>query len=275
VSGIVQKVTGETEVGAPYEGFLSASGCANLILHNCRIDGRKVYHKIGSAGSRVAMGSYGYSANGMVNFRMTGCRMDDIHDRSRWGVIGTNFMKNILLEDCELSRMDVHQGVSGDFFIRRTKLGHQGLNAIGRGRLFIEDSTLHGSSLISFRDDYGATWEGEVLIRNSRWITPRSNAVMFGTKNDGTHDFGYPCFMPRLIRIEGLVVEDSNHGSSHKGITFFADPLNGSKKERPYPVRLTERLEVSGLKTTSGLPPRVSQNPEVEQAIEVVFKDGR
>jgi hypothetical protein len=86
------------------------------------------------------MGTYGYSAGLVVNFRMLGCRMDKIDDRSRWGVIGSNFMKNILLEDCVLSRMDVHQGVSGSYIIRRCTLGYAGLNAAG-GRLVSRSDT--------------------------------------------------------------------------------------------------------------------------------------
>ncbi len=275
IDAVTLKVTGETDVGSPYRGFLSASRCAYVTLRNCRIDGRKTFYKLGNDGkTTVPMGTYGYSANGVVHFRMIACKMDDIHDRTRWGIIGTNFMKYILLEDCELSRMDVHQGVSGDFIVRRTTLGHAGFNVIGRGRLIVEDSTLHGGHLINFRQDYGSTWEGDVLIRNSRWITRSPSAVMFGFNNDGTHDFGYPCFMPSLIRIEGLVVEDEKHGKNHKGISFFANPLPGAQKDRPFPIRLTERIEVSGLETTSGKPPRVGSNPKVAEVIRVESVSG-
>jgi hypothetical protein len=34
---------------------------------------------------------------------------------------------------------------------------------------------------------------------------------------------------------------------------------------------LTERLEVRGLRTASGLPPRVCDNPEVAKAVKVVI----
>ena len=101
---------------------------------------------------------------------MINCRMNHINDRTRWGVIGSNFCKNILLEDCTLSRMDTHMGVSGTYVIRRCTLGYMGLNAIGRGLLTVEDSTLYGNALINFRSDYGSTWEGDVVIRNCRWI---------------------------------------------------------------------------------------------------------
>ena len=57
------------------------------------------------------MGSYDYNTNNVVNFRMINYRMNHICDRTRWGVIGSNFCKNILLEDCTLSRMDTHMGV--------------------------------------------------------------------------------------------------------------------------------------------------------------------
>lgn len=236
------------------------------------IDGRKTYQKIGNAGKTVAMGTYGYSATLVADFRMSHCRMgNDILDRSRWGVVATNFMKNFTVEDCALSRVDVHMGVSGSYIIRRSTLGHAGLNAIGRGRLIVEDSTLHGNHLISLRSDYGSTWEGEVLIHNSRWVPPKGNPVMFGMQNDGMHDFGYPCFMPRLIRIDGLFVDDSKHSKKYEGVAFFSDPIGSSRNKRPFPYQLTEKLEVRGLKTASGMPPVISDNPEVTKAITVVL----
>lgn len=274
IDGVTHRVTGESGAGHPYSGFLSANRCARVVLRNCVIDGRKFYRKIGSAGKPVPMGTYGYGANLVVDFRMIGCRQgNDIHDRSRWGVMGTNFMKNFLIEDCVLSRVDVHQGVSGSFVIRGSTLGHAGINAIGRGRLIVEDTTSHGRSLISFREDYGSTWDGEVLIRNSRWSPPgggSSRPVMFRMRNDGTHDFGYPCSMPRVIRIHGLFVDDSGGGENFKGITFFSNPFGSSPDRQPFPYRLTERLEIRGLETTSGHPPRVSDHPPLAEAVKVV-----
>jgi hypothetical protein len=275
IDGVTHRVTGETDVGHPYSGFLTVQKCANVTLRNCSIDSRKTYQAIGRAGKPVSMGSYGYNASLVVNFRMSNCTMENINDSSRWGVIGSNFMKNILLEDCVLSRMDVHQGVSGNYIIRRTTLGHQGLNAIGRGHLIVENSTLYGPYLISFREDYGSTWEGDVLIRNSRWI-PNAGAVaspvMFWLGNDGQHDFGYPCFMPRDIRIDGLFVDDSNHPGDYQGLTFFKDPIGPSRDQRPFPYALTKELTVRGLKTASGLPPHICANPVVTQAITVVME---
>jgi hypothetical protein len=274
VDGVTHRVTGEADSGQPYRGFLSAEKCARVMFRNCVIDGRKVYQKIGNAGKPVAMGTYGFNGNLVVDFRMTGCRNgNDIHDRGRWGVIGTNFMKNILLENCVLSRMDVHQGVSGTYIVRDTTLGHAGLNAIGRGHLIVENSTLHGRHLVSFREDYGSTWDGDVTIRNCRWIPPGETTTrleMFGMRNDGAHDFGYPCSMPRVIRIDGMAIGDPERPDGYGGISFFGDPTGPSRDKRPFPYHLTERLEVSGLRIAGDIKPSVSSNPELAKAVTVI-----
>ncbi len=269
IHGVTHHVTGEGDHGQPYNGFLEANRCAKIMFRDCVIDARKTYSKDAGKGQTVPMGSYGYRADLVVDFQMKGCRMgNDIHDRSRWGVTGTNFMKDILLEDCELSRMDVHQGVSGSYIIRRTTLGHAGLNAIGRGKLIVEDSILHGRSLIRFRQDYGSTWDGTVLIRNSRWLPPGkgSTLTMFDMSNDGMHDFGYPCSMPSVITFDGLTVEDSNF----KELLFFGNPNGKSVEKRPFPYRFTERIEIKNLKTASGAEPRVSTDLDLMEAVKVI-----
>jgi hypothetical protein len=278
VDGITLAITGEGEFGHPYNGFLRARQAANITFRNCRLDGRKVYTTIGAAGAPVKMGTYSYRADLVVNFRMLNCRMDEtaIHDTTRWGVVATNFMKNVLLEDCVLSRMDVHQGVSGGYVIRRTVLGHQGLQAVGRGLLLVEDSAIHCRSLISFRTDYGSTWDGDVVVRNTRWAPPRGGGgrpVMFAASNDGTHDFGYPCSLPETIRIEGLFVDDAwTKESDTPGVAFFGDLLGEPRGDRPFPYQLTKRIEVSELTTASGITPVVSSNVEVEAAVSVVVR---
>lgn len=275
VEGLTHHIIGETDVGHPYNGFLSVSRCANVTLRDCFVTGHKVYKTIGAAGKPVSMGTYDLSANEVVNFTMIGVRMDNICDPTRWGVIGTNFCKNILLENCTLSRMDTHQGVSGTYTIRGCTLGHAGLNAIGRGRLTIENSTLNGRTLLSLRGDYGSTWEGTVVIRNSRWIPGCGAPVqpyLLGASNDGQHDFGYPCFMPREITIDGLVIDDKNHPKDYQGPYLFADP-DGSgsfERNRPFPYRLTEKVTIRNVTTASGRKLRTSSDAAFNSRVRVV-----
>ena len=204
--------------------------------------------------------------------------MNHITDRTRWGVIGSNFCKNILLEDCHLSRMDTHMGVSGTYVIRRSTLGHMGLNAIGRGRLILEDSTLYGNALISFRSDYGSTWEGQVEIRNCRWIPAcgeERQPHMINVANDGMHDFGYPCSMPEEVTVDGLFVDDTSTPDGYEGMYYFTDSDNfydgvndiSLSQERPFPYTPCRKLSVRGLETASGLKPRISPNEELNAGV--------
>jgi len=277
VVGLTHYVVGETAVGHPYSGFIVVRQCANVVLRDCFATGHKIYSTIGSAGRPVRMGSYDYTANNVVHFTMIGCRMNHICDRTRWGVIGSNFCKNILLEDCTLSRMDTHMGVSGSYTIRRCTLGHMGLNAIGRGVLTVEDSTVYGRSLVSFRGDYGSTWEGELVIRNCRWVPAcgdESWPHLIGVRNDGMHDFGYPCSMPREITVDGLFVDDGNHPAGYHGLYLFTDPDDAGFADpatlpavRPFPYARCQTVRVRGLSTASGKRPQVSPNAELQRAL--------
>ncbi|MFW5870260.1 MAG: hypothetical protein ACOCVL_01205, partial [Candidatus Sumerlaeota bacterium] len=180
-----------------------------------------------------------------------------------------------------LSRMDTHMGVSGEYTIRRCKLGHMGLNAIGRGLLTVEDSILHGNALINFRSDYGSTWQGDLVIRDSRWIPSCGDTTwphMINCSNDGTHDFGYTCTMPREISIDGLFVDDNNHPPDYQGIYLFSDPDDGVEQttppaERPFPYVPCQKVRIRGLKTASGKKPRISPNDELEKSITVIEED--
>ena len=284
VDGLTHYVVGETSVGHPYSGFISVHQCANITLRNCFATGHKIYSTIGAAEKPVNMGSYDYNANNVVNFRMINCRMNHITDRTRWGVIGSNFCKNILLEDCTLSRMDTHMGVSGTYVIRRCTLGWMGLNAIGRGKLTIEDSTLYGNSLVSFRRDYGSTWEGDLFIRNCRWVPACGDPClphMINVSNDSMHDFGYPCSMPREVVIDGLFVDDTNHPEDYQGMYFFTDPdgVNDGvsditpTEKKPFPYELCQKVTVRGLTTISGKKPRLSPSEKISASTVVLAED--
>ena len=54
VDGLTHHVTGETEVGHPYSGFISVSNCANVTLRNCFATGHKTYKTIVRRAGRSA-----------------------------------------------------------------------------------------------------------------------------------------------------------------------------------------------------------------------------
>lgn len=210
VYGLTHLVTGEGDHGAPYAGFLSVSSCADVYVHDCVFTGHYTYKTIGTGGEPVPMGSYDISLGSAANVTFARCsQTTDIHDRRYWGLIGTNFCRDLVFEDCCFSRFDAHQGVT-NCVLRRCTLGWQCLNAIGSGTFLIENTAAHGYALVNLRSDYGSTWDGKIIIRDSTWYPLGSGRAVFAAHNDGTHDFGYTCRLPREVEIDGLTVADEN-----------------------------------------------------------------
>ena len=267
VEGVRHEVTGEGDHGAPYGGFLSISLCANVTVTGCVFTAHKTYRTIGSAGRPVSMGSYDLNANKAVNVSFIGCRQTtDILDSAYWGLFGSNFCKNLLYDDCVFSRFDAHMGVA-NATIRNSRLGYMGINAIGFGTLRVENSTVYGRNFIGLRPDYGSTWEGAFIITNCVFIPAcgrEAEGTLIGGSNPGTHDFGYPCHMPRRIVIDGLKIDDTHHPESYQGPWLFAafNPKNrDASYVEQYPYRVTEEVELRHVQTVSGKALRLSPNP--------------
>jgi hypothetical protein len=267
VEGLEHRVTDEGEHGAPYGGFINVSDCFNVTVADTTLTGHKTYRTIGRAGKPVSMGSYDILVTRALNVSFVDCRQfDDIKDRTRWGIMGSNYSKNLLYERCELSRFDAHQGVA-DATIRDSTLDHAGINAIGSGTFTVENSTVYGTGFINLRSDYGSTWQGEFVIRNCTFVPACGRPVracLIHGSNDGQHDFGYTCYMPERITIDGLHIDDSRHPKGYRGPTILADfnrRFTDATYTEKYPYVRTREVILKDVSTASGKPLRTSTNP--------------
>jgi len=88
--------------------------------------------------------------------------------------------------------------------------------------------------------------------------------VLIGGRHSGQHNFGYTCYMPRKITIDGLVIHDINPTNNYQGPKIFANfnPAFTSEEfvER-YPYVITEEVEIRNLTIKSGKPLIISDNP--------------
>ncbi len=274
VDGLEHRITGEGDHGAPYGGFIHASNCAYLTVRNALLTGHKTYQTIGAAGVTVSMGSYDIPLNRSLNVSFENCsQTNDITDRSYWGIMGSNYCKNLVYEHCTFSRFDAHMGVA-NATIRNSTLGHQGINAIGSGVFTVENTTIHGRSLINLRSDYGSTWQGEVLIRNCVFVPPgdRRSVALIGGSYSGQHDFGYTCYMPERITIDTLHIDDSNHPEDYQGPAIFADfnpDMTDDSYQELFPYVKTREIMVRNVTITSGKPLRHSDNPVMFKEVKV------
>lgn len=276
VDGLVHHVVGEGEHGAPYSGFIQISDCAAVQVVNSVFTGRKTYRTVGAAGTTVSMGSYDISVNRAVNVSFINCsQTNDINDTEYWGIMGSNFSKNLVFDGCTLSRFDAHQGVA-NATIRNSTLGHMGINAIGSGLFLLENSTVYGRNLINLREDYGSTWEGEVRIRNCVFKPAAGKPVsasLISGYNSGQHDFGYVCHMPARIVIEDLHIDDANHPRGYQGPAIFANfnpAMRDDSYEEPFPYVRTGEVLLHNVTTSSGKPLRISDNPFLFQEVQII-----
>jgi hypothetical protein len=276
VEGLEHRISGEGDQGAPYGGFINIGDCSYVTVKNTVLTGHKTYSTIGAAGKPVSMGSYDLSASRSLNVSFVNCtQTNDINDGTYWGILGSNFCKNMLYDHCTLSRFDAHQGVA-NATIRNSTLGHMGINAIGSGMLLIENSTIRGRSIVNLRSDYGSTWQGELVIRNCVFVPANGkpvHAALISGSYSGQHDFGYICYMPEKITVENLRIDDSGHPENYQGpaiFTNFNPEMTDNTYQEKFPYVKTKEVVLRNVTTASGKAVRISDNPFMFKDVKVI-----
>ena len=279
VDGMANSIIGDGHDGAPDGGFINIASCASVTVRNTILTGHKTYRTIGSAGKSVSMGTYDICINKALNVSFVNCsQTNDIKDRSRWGIMGSNYCKNILLDACSFSRFDAHQGVA-NATIRNSTLGYVGINAIGTGTFTVENCTVYGRSFINLRSDYGSTWQGKFIIRNCVFVPScgrPANASLIAGSYSGQHDFGYTCYMPEQIEIDTLRIDDTNHKKNYRGPAIFSNFNRNFKDDsyiEKYPSVKTREVILKNVTTASGKPLRVSDNSFMFKDVKVTSRE--
>ena len=267
IDGMEHAIVEEPEYHAPYGGFISISNCTGATVQNCKLSGHMTAYTTTRGDTPWSTGTYDVTVTRATNITFRNCKqINDIHDTKRWGIFGSNYSKNITFDTVEFSRFDAHMGVA-NATIKNSVLGHQGINLIGCGTFLVENTKVCGSNFINLRSDYGSTFEGEIIIRNCEYLPrngTRADATLIGGSYSGQHNFGYTCYMPRKITIDGLIINDNNPPNNYRGPKIFADFNSANKNEEyveKYPYIITEEIEIRNLTIKSGKPYSISNNP--------------
>ncbi|MBQ3080147.1 MAG: hypothetical protein IJC48_09170 [Clostridia bacterium] len=273
VDGITHFVTGEPDHGAPYRGFLSIIDSAHITVKNCLFTGHKTYMTIGNASLPVPMGSYDINIDSCADVTFLSCRQTtDIMDKAYWGLIGSNFCRDLTLKDCVFSRFDAHMGVTNCRLINCV-LGYQCINAIGFGTFYVENTRACGRAFINLRSDYGSTWRGDMIIKNSVWQPLTRSLSIFAAENDGTHDFGYECFLPENVLIDGLVIEETGLSDKEAPVYVFNDYLKNTDApdaEKKYLPKEAKRAKIRNIHSSRRI--LLSENEKLFQDTEFICK---
>ncbi|MFD2305969.1 hypothetical protein [Enterococcus termitis] len=203
ITNISQSMIKNTKETAPCAGFLSISNCADVIIENCSISPRKA----------DTVGSYGLKAENTVNLLISGfIGTDYTSDKNAkseyWGVMSGFNMKDTVIENSEMNRVDSHT-YSHNITVRGSKIFGAGMTLSGGGKLSITDSEFYCNDIISLRKDYGSSWNGFLYINNVRHY-PKNMYGLIQASPVPTHDFGYECHLFAKIHVENYYIYHSD-----------------------------------------------------------------
>jgi hypothetical protein len=154
-------------------------------------------------------------------------------------------------------------------------LGSPGINAIGHGQLLVENTEVRGrNNFITFRGDYGSTWDGDVILRNCVLTPPgkRGSIYLFSGNNEGDHDFGYTCHMPETIMVDGFKIKDKHYGNKSRIYVFsnYNRKFKRSDYREQFPIVRTKKVVLKNITTESGQPIQLSENKFMFDAVTLV-----
>ena len=201
----------------PYTGFFYAADAANVTFDSCVMTGHRTYWSTQSDGDVVQQGNYDTQAVRCNNVIWKNCTQSNGHNTKTdeqgytlWGVMASNFCKNITYDGCKLSRFDAHRGVHNVTVIN-SEIG-ECINLVGSGTATFENTTLsrgQNNFFIRLREDYGATWEGDIVIKDCTFVSGSNNTAYVVRADWINWDFGYTCYIPNVY-IDGLSVIEKN-----------------------------------------------------------------
>ena len=136
-----------------------------------------------------------------------------------WGVAGTNSCKNMIYENCKLTRFDAHQGVVNGV-IRNCEIGS--IRLTGGGDMLIEGTKIYNwdiGNTLQLREDYGCTWRGTLTIKDSEIVDVKGNSALTAVivTRSANHDFGYKTYFPNVV-IDNLKI-----GNAKPLVNLFSD----------------------------------------------------
>ena len=262
IRNLTHTVTNEGETGAPYNGIFNISLCSNVMIENAVLTGHKVYALASDPTNKMGTYDISISLANLVTFKNC-TQTNSIVDTEYWGIMGSNYCKNLTYDSCVLSRFDAHKGTHNATIIG-SEIGHQKLSIIGSGVLRVENTIIHGNNVVSLRNDYGSTWDGEMIFKNIVLENTSSTPTLISAAWYN-HDFGYTCHLPSKIEIDGIILA--------KGSTVYVLPSlqNGVNEdtvaghENKNKIVLTESITVKNV----GYNVRISSNTTLFAGVEL------
>ncbi len=227
------KYTGKDVVlmsGVTYTGIINVSFSEGVTVKNCEFQAKMYY----------GSGTYDLNLYNANNVKFIDCIQTNFFDETRgattpnltrcWGVMGSNYCKNLSFNGCRLTRFDAHCGVyNAEMIDCEVAL----IRLIGGGDFTLDGTTFYfhqSGAPIQLREDYGATFNGTVTIKD---CTINSLGEMTGLVSAPTAnwDNGYDTYFPNLV------IDNLQLGNAQTTFNILAKETESYSKSNLYPSR--------------------------------------
>ena len=232
------------DASCPYGGFFYAGYANNVTFDSCVMTCHRHYRH----------GTYDTLAEVANDVTWKNCSQTDPINRfaeGYWSVMASNFVKNLAYDNCVISRFDAHMGVH-NVTIKDSEIGEI-INLVGSGTCHIENTHLSSGDknyFVRLREDYGATWEGDLIIKNCKMsVKDNATAAYLVRANWNSHYYGYPCYIPNIY-VDGFEIYYLN-GNKFSGNFYIFKKMTDSSLDFRYdeinPINVPETITLKNI----------------------------
>ena len=230
---LYEQVTPEGNIvmaGMGYSSFYSLASCTDVLIKDCVMTGRRNYR---TTTNRSMTGTVDMAMGKCCNILVDGCKQSnfwitvdpetyEITTSSEytpgavpgmsfvevygkriklcWGVMSSNYCKNMEYRNSTLSRFDAHAPIVNG------KIVNCNINDIelnGNGKFILENVNwypyLPTTPLFFLRGDYGCTWDGDVIVKNVNAYLQDDNSSPIVYHKYANWFRGYTCAFPNVL----------------------------------------------------------------------------
>lgn len=201
------------------------------------------------------LGTYSLGVNSVDGLKLKGVKAIGKNSQGYWGFMGSNFVKNLEIEDCNLNRVDVHFYLR-NLDVKNTEIGDFGILFSGSGKARLDNVKSYSMTAIQTRDDFGCYWDGDIIINDLDWFIPENEmkvaeANLISFSDVLNFDHGYDFIFGRNIYVNNVNINFSEPNESIY-LNLIRNTYNKALNVRKvfYPDNIVVRqVKVNGRKT--------------------------
>ena len=158
-----------------------------------------------------------------------------VRGATKWSVVGLNNIKNLVMENCIGVEAGFHTNANNISIINSilstiTTQGYENM-AIDNSLVFDLPTSIGYSSMIYLRREYGGSWDGNIMIKNSKFVANNPGKVISSdpdreiiiySEYDKNNNYGYELHFPSVY-IDGLYVDVVNSAKENVYLMAIRD----------------------------------------------------